>query len=243
MRNSTSFLISGIIAFSIYFSFCFFVLLYIYSPMKEAINITPTTTAIELDMIEEIAEKKMVEKKVEKIVEEKQPVEKATSNSNEKRPDLKSLFANVKETSNKVVKEEVNNIEKSIDPKRFKSKFEKEKKSNNVKIDKLLEDEKTATNTKTKSSSKGDKSDDYGSKIYEMLYSRAPISEDKSLVITVRVVISPSGNFDYKFVKRSSSEAYNTAIRLYLDEQKDIAYPVPPDGKEKTYDVNFKFEG
>ncbi|WP_198305379.1 TonB C-terminal domain-containing protein [Arcobacter vandammei] len=210
--------------------------------MKDTINITPTSTAIELDMIEEIADKKMVEKKVEKIIEEKQP-EKATSNSNEKRPDLKSLFANVKETSNKVVKEEVNNVEKSIDPKRFKSKFEKEKKSNNVKIDKLLEDEKTATNTKTKSSSKGDKNDDYGSKIYEMLYSRAPISEDKSLVITVLVTISANGNFDYKFVKRSSSEAYNTSIRLYLDDQKDIAYPKPPSGQAVKYTVDFKFEG
>ena len=52
-------------------------------------------------------------------------VEKATSASNEKRPDLKSLFANVKETAKTVAKEEVNNVEKSIDPKRFKSKFEK----------------------------------------------------------------------------------------------------------------------
>ena len=242
MQNSSSFLISGIVAFFIYFAFCFLVLLYIYSPMKDTINITPTTTAIELDMIEEIADKKMVEKKVEKIVEDK-PVEKATSNSNEKRPDLKSLFANVKETSNKVVKEEVNNVEKSIDPKRFKSKFEKEKKSNNVKIDKLLEDEKTATNTKTKSSSKGDKNDDYGSKIYEMLYSRAPLSEDRSLVITVMVSISANGSFDYKFVKRSKSEAYNTAIRLYLDEQKDVTYPPPPSGNAVKYTVDFKFEG
>ena len=71
MRNSTSFLISGIIAFSIYFSFCFLVLMYIYSPMNQTINITPTATAIELDMIEEIAYKKMVEKKVEKIRKEK----------------------------------------------------------------------------------------------------------------------------------------------------------------------------
>ncbi len=68
----------------------------------------------------------MVERKTEKIVKE-EVVEKSTSASNEKKPDLKSLFANVKETSNKVVKEEVNNVEKSIDPKRFKSKFEKRK--------------------------------------------------------------------------------------------------------------------
>src|SRR5574344_166790 len=242
MQNNSSFIISGIIAFFIYFSICFLVMYYIFSPIKESINITPSSTTIELDMIEEIAEKKMVERKTEKIVKE-EVVEKSTSASNEKKPDLKSLFANVKETSNKVVKEEVNNVEKSIDPKRFKSKFEKEKKSNNVKIDKLLEDEKTATNTKTKSSSKGDKNDDYGSKIYEMLYSRAPVSEDRSLVITVMVSISPDGAFDYKFVKRSSSEAYNTAIRLYLDEQKDIAYPPPPSGKVVKYTVDFKFEG
>ena len=63
-----------------------------------------------------------------------------------KKPDLKSLFANVKETSNKVVKKEVN-IEKSIDQK-IKSKFEKREKSSNIKIDKLLEDEKTATDSK-----------------------------------------------------------------------------------------------
>src|SRR5574344_857419 len=139
MQNNSSFIISGIIAFFIYFSICFLVMYYIFSPIKESINITPSSTTIELDMIEEIAEKKMVERKTEKIVKE-EVVEKSTSASNEKKPDLKSLFANVKETSNKVVKEEVNNVEKSIDPKRFKSKFEKEKKSSNIKIDKRSEE-------------------------------------------------------------------------------------------------------
>ncbi len=106
MQNNSSFIISGIIAFFIYFSICFLVMYYIFSPIKESINITPSSTTIELDMIEEIAEKKMVERKTEKIVKE-EVVEKSTSASNEKKPDLKSLFANVKETSNKVVKEEV----------------------------------------------------------------------------------------------------------------------------------------
>jgi protein TonB len=91
----------------------------------------------------------MVEKKAEKKIEKEEVKEKTASVSNEKRPDLKSLFANVKETAKAVTKEEVNNVEKSIDPKRFKAKFEKEKKSSNIKIDKLLEDEKTATNTKS----------------------------------------------------------------------------------------------
>ena len=217
--------------------------MYIYSPMNQTINITPTTTAIELDMIEEIADKKMVEKKVEKIVEEKQPVEKATSNSNEKRPDLKSLFANVKETSNKVVKEEVNNIEKSIDPKRFKSKFEKEKKSSNIKIDKLLEDEKTATDSKLKSSAKGDKSDDYASKIYEILQAGAPISQDTKVLAKVIIMVDENGKFDYKIQKASSDEGYNEALKSYLDTQRGVPYPIPPNGKGVRYSVDFKFEG
>ena len=70
MQNNSSFIISGIIAFFIYFSICFLVMYYIFSPIKESINITPSSTTIELDMIEEIAEKKMVERKTEKIVKQ-----------------------------------------------------------------------------------------------------------------------------------------------------------------------------
>lgn len=243
MSRNSSFIISGVVAFSVYFLFAFFVIFYIWTPVKEIINITPTTTAIELDMIEEIAEKKMVEKKVDKVIEKQEVVEKAASNSNEKTPDLKSLFANVKTTAPKVIKEEVSNVEKSIDPKRFKSKFEKEKKSDNTKIDRLLEDEKTATNAKVKSASKGDKTDEYASRIYEMLYSRAPISADISISATVIVTINSSGKFDYKFKKRSKDEAYNTALRHYLDDQRDRKYPNPPSGKTVTYTVDFKFEG
>ncbi|WP_419673031.1 hypothetical protein ACN2CX_07335 [Aliarcobacter butzleri] len=63
MQNKTSFIISGIIAITVYLSFCLLVMIYIFSPTKEQINITPSSTTIELEMIEEIAEKKMVQKK------------------------------------------------------------------------------------------------------------------------------------------------------------------------------------
>src|SRR5574344_1721626 len=227
MQNNSSFIISGIIAFFIYFSICFLVMYYIFSPIKESINITPSSTTIELDMIEEIAEKKMVERKTEKIVKE-EVVEKSTSASNEKKPDLKSLFANVK---------------KSIDPKRFKSKFEKEKKSSNIKIDKLLEDEKTATDSKLKSSAKGDKSDDYASKIYEILQAGAPISQDTKVLAKVIIMVDENGKFDYKIQKASSDEGYNEALKSYLDTQRGVPYPIPPNGKGVRYSVDFKFEG
>ncbi|HRG60636.1 MAG TPA: energy transducer TonB, partial [Aliarcobacter cryaerophilus] len=159
------------------------------------------------------------------------------------KPDLKSLFANVKEASNKVVKEEVNNVEKSIDPKRFKSKFEKEKKSSNIKIDKLLEDEKTATDSKLKSSAKGDKSDDYASKIYEILQAGAPISQDTKVLAKVIIMVDENGKFDYKIQKASSDEGYNEALKSYLDTQRGVPYPIPPNGKGVRYSVDFKFEG
>ena len=141
MQKNFSFILSGIIAFSFYAFICFLLFFYIASPIPKTYDLKSTSTTIELDMITEKAEKKMVEKKTDKIIEkEAVKEEKVASASNEKKPDLKSLFANVKETAKTVAKEEVNNVEKSIDPKRFKSKFEKEKRTNNIKIDKILED-------------------------------------------------------------------------------------------------------
>ena len=51
MQNNFSFIVSGAIAIFIYLSICFFVLFYIMSPVPDTINMTPTSTSIELDMI------------------------------------------------------------------------------------------------------------------------------------------------------------------------------------------------
>jgi len=240
-NNKFSFIVSGIIAFSFYICIFFVLLFYIMSPVQNTINITPTSTSIELDMIVEKAEKKMVEKKVDKIIEKEEVKEKSTSASNEKRPDLKSLFANVKETAKTVAKEEVNNVEKSIDPKRFKSKFEKEKKSSNIKIDKLLEDEKTATNTKSTNAAKGQETDEYFAKISDMLSAWVPVGS--GLKAVVLIMIELDGKFDYSFVKKSGDETFDTSLKAFLDEQKNIAYPNPTKGKAVRINVDFKSEG
>ncbi|AXX95620.1 MULTISPECIES: TonB C-terminal domain-containing protein [Arcobacter] len=241
MQNNSSFIVSGIIAFSLYLCLCFSVLFYIMSPEQNMINITPTSTSIELDMIVEKAEKKMVERKVEKIIEEKEVVEKQTSAQQEKKPDLKSLFANVKETAKTVTKEEVNNIQKSIDPKRFKSKFEKEKKSSNIKIDRLLEDEKTASNTKSTNAAKGVETDEYFSQISEMLSAWVPVGS--GLKAVVLIMIDLEGRFDYSFVKKSGDSTFDTSLEAFLNEQKNIAYPKPTKGKAVKINVDFKSEG
>jgi protein TonB len=196
---------------------------------------------IELDMITEKAEKKMVEKKTEKIIEKEAVKEKEASVSNEKKPDLKSLFANVKETAKTVTKEEVNNIEKSIDPKRFKSKFEKEKRSNNIKIDKLLEDEKTATNVKSTNANKGQETDEYFSKVHELLSVWNPVGT--GLKAVVLIMIDLDGRFDYRIVTNSSDEGFNSSLKAFLEEQKNVAYPKPTKDKDIRINVDFKSEG
>ena len=242
MQNNFSFILSGIIAFLFYAFICSLLLVYLFSPVPKTYDIKSTSTTIELDMITEKAEKKMVEKKTEKKIEEEPKVEeKVASASNEKKPDLKSLFANVKETAKTVTKEEVNNIEKSIDPKRFKSKFEKEKRSNNIKIDKLLEDEKTATNVKSTNANKGQETDEYFSKVHELLSVWNPIGT--GLKAVVLIMIDLDGRFDYRFVTKSGDEAFDSSLKAFLDQQINVAYPKPTKDKDIKANITFRSEG
>ncbi len=241
MENKFSFILSGIIAFSFYVFICVLIMYYLFSPIPKTLDLKSTSMTIELDMITEKAEKKMVEKKTEKIIEKEAVKEKEASVSNEKKPDLKSLFANVKETAKTVTKEEVNNIEKSIDPKRFKAKLEKEKRSNNIKIDKLLEDEKTATNTKSTNANKGQETDEYFSKVQELLDVWNPVGT--GLKAVVLIMIDLDGRFDYRFVTGSGDEGFDSSLKAFLEEQKNLAYPKPTKEKDIKVNVNFRSEG
>ena len=241
MQNNFSFILSGIIAFSFYIFICVLIMYYLFSPVPKTLDLKTTSMTIELDMITEKAEKKMVEKKTEKIIEKEAVKEKEASVSNEKKPDLKSLFANVKETAKTVAKEEVNNIEKSIDPKRFKAKLEKEKRTNNIKIDKLLEDEKTATNAKSTNANKGQETDEYFSKVQELLDVWNPVGT--GLKAVVLIMIDLDGRFDYRFVTGSGDEGFDTSLKAFLEEQKNLAYPKPTKDKDIKVNVNFRSEG
>ena len=241
MQNKFSFILSGIIAFSFYIFICVLIMYYLFSPVPKTLDLKTTSMTIELDMITEKAEKKMVEKKTEKKIEKEAVKEKEASVSNEKKPDLKSLFANVKETAKTVTKEEVNNIEKSIDPKRFKAKLEKEKRSNNIKIDKLLEDEKTATNTKSTNANKGQETDEYFSKVQELLDVWNPVGT--GLRAVVLIMIDLDGRFDYRFVTKSGDENFDSSLKAFLEEQKNLAYPKPTKDKDIKVNVNFRSEG
>ncbi|WP_122894152.1 TonB C-terminal domain-containing protein [Arcobacter peruensis] len=245
MQNKSSFLISGIISFSFYIFICALVVYYVTKPPVKKYTTKTTATVLELDVIVEKSDKKRIEKKEDKRIEKKEEVvvEKAASKAAEKKPDLKSLFANVKTKSKTVAKKEVNKVVKSIDPKRFKSKFEKQKKSSNVKLDKLLNDKKTTTNVRSSSKSKSKESNEYFSQVSALLDAWVPLIRQDNLTATVLVIISPNGNFDYRFSKYSGNSDFDISLKAFLEEQKSIMYPKPKRGKKVQINVDFKSKG
>jgi periplasmic protein TonB len=244
MQKKSSFLISGILSFSFYILLCFLVVYYISSPPVKKYTEKTKVTVLELDVIVEKSDKKRIEKKEDKKIEKKEEVvEKAASVAAEKKPDLKSLFANVKTKSKKVAKKEVNKVVKSIDPKRFKSKFEKQKKSSNVKLDKLLNDKKTTTNVRSSSKSKSKESDEYFSEVSALLDVWVPLIREDGLMATVLVIISPNGRFDYRFTKYSGNNDFDLSLKAFLEEQKSIMYPKPKKRKKVQINVDFKSKG
>ncbi|KAB7884857.1 TonB C-terminal domain-containing protein [Poseidonibacter ostreae] len=244
MQKNSSFLISGILSFSFYILLCFLVVYYISSPPVKKYTAKTKVTVLELDVIVEKSDKKRIEKKEDKKIEKKEEVvEKAASVAAEKKPDLKSLFANVKTKSKKVAKKEVNKVVKSIDPKRFKSKFEKQKKSSNVKLDKLLNDKKTTTNVRSSSKSKSKESDEYFSEVSALLDVWVPLIREDGLMATVLVIISPNGRFDYRFTKYSGNNDFDLSLKAFLEEQKSIMYPKPKKRKKVQINVDFKSKG
>lgn len=245
MQKNSSFLISGIISFSFYILICLLVFYYVSNPPVKKYTTKIESTVLELDVIIEKSDKKRIEKKEDKKIEKKPEViiEKAASLAQEKKPDLKSLFANVKTKSKKVAQKEVNKVVKSIDPKRFKSKFEKQKKSSNVKLDKLLNDKRTTTKVKSTSKSKSKESDEYFSEVSALLDAWVPLIREDNLMATVLVIIGPNGSFNYRFKKYSGNNDFDLSLKAFLEEQKSIMYPKPKKGKKVQIDVDFKSKG
>ncbi len=243
MQNKSSFLFSGILSISFYILICFLFIYYVASPKAKTYTIKSEATVLELDVIVEKSDKKRVQKKVDKIVEKKQEVVKETSQAAEKKPDLKSLFGKVKIKETKVSKKEVNNVKKSSDPKRYKAKFEKQKKSTNLKLDSLLKDTKTTTNTTSKSSSKKGETNEYYSKVRALLDKFVPTTREENLKSVVLVIIDSRGRFDYRIVSSSNNTNFDESLKAFLDEQKSIIYPKPKKNKTLKINVDFKSEG
>ena len=241
MREKGYFYLAGIISVTVYLAICASFLFYINAPKPKKFD-SAKTTVLELELISTKSNERTVAKKT--VKKEEQIVKKSTSNSHKQTADFKSLFANVKTKSKKIVEKDVNTTKKSIDPSRFKSKFEKQKKTDNSSVSKLLNDVNTATNMpKTAASGEGEEHE-YFSKIKQILWERwNPRLLEEGLSVKVLVMITNSGSFDYRIIKYSSDERFDESLKEFLDAQKGENFPTHNINTKVDIIINFKSEG
>ncbi|XPV54518.1 MAG: TonB C-terminal domain-containing protein [Halarcobacter ebronensis] len=179
-----------------------------------------------------------IESKQEKIIK------KSTSQSNKQKADFKSLFANVKTKSKKVVEKDTTTQKASIDPSRFRSKFQKEKSTDNLKVSKLLNDVKTSTNRPVVNSTSKGEEHEYFSKIKQILWERwNPKLLEDGLVVKVLVMITNSGDFDYRVIKYSNDVRFDESLKEFLNSQVRETFPTHNINSKVDIIINFKSEG
>ncbi|RXJ69781.1 hypothetical protein CRV08_03480 [Halarcobacter ebronensis] len=241
MQQKNYFYISGVISTTVYILICLSFLLYINAPKPKKYD-SNKTTVLELELISTKAdEKKSAEKSTSK---EEEIVKKSTSASTKKSADFKSLFANVKINAQNIVEEEVNAAKESLDPTRFKSKFQKQKKSDNVSVSKLLDDVKTTTNMPQTNSTTNGKEHEYFSKIKEILWKRwSPRLLDEGLEVKVLVMITNDGIFDYRIMQYSNNQRFDESLKEFLETQKNEQFPTHNINSKVDIIINFKSEG
>ena len=243
MQEKSYFLISGIVATSLYIAICIATLFYIHSPKAKKFDSFNKTTVLELELISSKSNERKVARKRPKKVEE--IVKKSTSRAAKQRSvDAKSLFANVKTKAKKVTEKTTKTTKESLDPSRFKSKFQKQKKSDNTSdVSKLLTSDKTTSTLPKNFSAKGE-THEYFSKIKEILWQRwNPKLLEQGLKVKVLVMITNSGVFDYRIVKYSRDERFDQSLKEFLESQKNEIFPTHNINAKVDIIINFKSEG
>ena len=247
MDNNKSFILSAVIAFFLYFLFIFIIFFYSQSTYVRKIDAINKPTVLQLDIIldePKVKDEKVLfteNKKNNKIAQK--VVKKSASTSVKKRTNLKSLFANVKTNAKKVAKKQVSNVKKSSISSRFKSKFEKERKSENLKLSKLLDNKQIKQNKNIATEAKNE-SDPYFSKIYQILSNRwRPTVFYNDLNAKVLVSISDNGIFSYQFVQYSNNLGFDNQLKEFLDSESLKEYPISPKNKSIKIEILFQSKG
>jgi hypothetical protein len=234
---------SFIIAISTYFFIIFLFFLYVKTSDVKKFDAFNKTTTIELSILLDDKSKvvnKEAQKEKSKTIDS--VVEKSKSISAKQQNDVKSLFANVKDTNEKVIEQSVNNVVKSEVASRYKAQFEKERKSEKLSVSTILNNVKSKASVLPSNESKNSV-DPYYSKIYDILAKRwNPMISGDELFAKVLVIITNHGKFDYKFLKYSGNEFFDKSLTSFLNEQVNITYPEHNKGSEVKIEVIFKSE-
>lgn len=234
------FYISGAIAFLFYF-ICFILFaIYVNAPDVKKFDSFTKSTVLELDiMIIDNKSTKTIKTQEKNSVKSHEAVKKSTSRTAKQSNNVKSLFSNVKTKSKTILEKEVNNVSQSNVASRFKSKFEKQKKSSSVSVSKLLDSVKSKSSVAPSTDSKNN-NDPYFSKIYELLAKRwHPMLIIDGLSAKVLVMITSSGEFDYRFIQYSGNERFDDALKEFLRSQ--VSEPYPPHDRGSTQKIAVTF--
>ena len=134
-------------------------------------------------------------------------------------------------------------MKKSLISSRFKSKFEKEKKVDSLKLSRLQNKKQLMKNKNIMTESKNE-SDPYFSKIYDILSSRwSPAVFSDDLNSKVIISISANGVFSYVFVQYSNNIGFDDQLENFLKSESLKTYPVSPKGKSIKIEIIFKSKG
>lgn len=234
------FYLSGVIALSFYL-FCFLLFaMYLNTPDIKKFDSFTKNTVLELEiMILDNKSTKITKTQEKNTKKSHEVVKKSASRSAKQSNNVKSLFSKVKISSKKVLEKKVNNVAKSTVASRFKSKFEKQKKSSSVSVSKLLDSVKSKSSVMPSTDSKNN-NDPYFSKIYELLATRwTPMLIIDGLSAKVLVIISSSGEFDYRFIQHSGNERFDDSLKIFLSDQKNELYPQHDRGSSQKIAVTF----
>ncbi len=237
--------ISAIISISIYLSLIFLFAYYSITHNIKKIDSLSKTTVLQLDIVLEdpkVEPKKMATLKESSNVDAPEIVKKSKSSSAKQRTNLKSLFSNVSTKAPQVAKKVITNTSKSTISSRFKSKFEKERKTEKLALNKLQE-RKSVSAPKQSSDAKNE-SDPYYSKIYDLMYQRwKPVVFNNDTEAKVLITISNNGTFSYQFIQYSNNIGFDNQLKKFLDEQTLASFPVNPNGKTTQIEILFQSKG
>lgn len=249
MANKQELIYSAIASISIYIILILSFLVYVKTSEVKKINAAVKMTVLQLDVILESKSEKKEKITIKSTIKNreiaKKVVKKTTSVSMKQRSDLKSLFANVKTDIKKVSKNKVLNVKKSTIASRFKSKFEKEKKTKNIVLSKLTEKvESNSSNKNIMMDKTKDKQDPYYTKIYQILSSGwIPTIFADDLKAKVNIVIFNNGKFSFKFIQYSGNDGFDNQLKAFLSNETQKSYPVSPLNKTVNIEITFQSKG
>ncbi|RLA76123.1 MAG: hypothetical protein DRG78_19615 [Epsilonproteobacteria bacterium] len=249
MGDKKYFYITAVISFFIYVFLILLLLVLFENNNVKKIDAISKTTILQLDIILESPKVKKEKITIKSGVKNKEIakniVKKTTSVSMKQKTNLKSLFANVSTSAKKISKNKILNVKQSTISSRFKSKFEKEKKVNNVVLSNLVENKKANSIVKkiVMSESKNE-NDPYFSKIYQMLSNRwNPTVFSDNLTAKVLVSISNNGNFSYKFIQYSQNIGFDNHLKEFLNNESLKKYPINLNKKRIDIEISFQSKG